>query len=77
MRVEQLWQLGNKIPEIYSFIKSVSNSANASHRYKTGGGIRADLFAATPPLEVFKALVSLAATNQAYVLDFIDVKKAH
>ena len=44
-------------------------------KYSSAGGPRADFFAATPPLEVFRALVSLAATNKSHVMEFIDVKK--
>ena len=46
-------------------------------KYSSVGGPRADLFAATPLLEVFLALVSFAATNKSWVLKFIDIKKAH
>ena len=46
-------------------------------KFSSAGGTNADLFAATPPLEVFRALISLAATNRTWCLDFIDVRKAH
>ena len=35
------------------------------------------MFAATPPLEAFRALISLAATNKTWCLEFIDIRKAH
>jgi hypothetical protein len=38
---------------------------------------REDLFAATPPLELLKALISKAAANQKRKILVIDVKKAH
>ena len=46
-------------------------------KYSSAGGPKIGLFAATPPLEVFRALVSLAATNRYWCLDFIDVRKAN
>ena len=45
-------------------------------KYSSAGGPKMGLFAATPPLEVFRALISLAATNRYWCLDFIDVRKA-
>ena len=45
--------------------------------YSSAGGFNADLFAATPPLEVFRALISLAATIKTWCLEFIDIRKAH
>ena len=46
-------------------------------KFSSAGGTNADLFAITQPLEVFRALISLAATNRTWCLDFIDVRKAH
>ena len=37
----------------------------------------ASVFAATPPLEALKILVSLAASQPQWVMDFLDVRKAH
>ena len=34
-------------------------------------------FAATPPLEALRALISIAASNRKLLLDFLDVRKAH
>ena len=34
-------------------------------------------FAATPPLEALRVLISLAATDSSLHLDFVDVRKAH
>ena len=41
----------------------------------TGDGTRVELLAAAPPSEAFKTLITIAASNRTYVLDFIDVKK--
>ena len=34
-------------------------------------------YAATPPIEAFRAMVSLAASHEKFRLDFLDVRKAH
>ena len=34
-------------------------------------------FAATPPLEALRALISIAASSPRLNLDFLDVRKAH
>ena len=35
------------------------------------------LFAATPPLDALRCLISLAASRRGEVLDFVDIRKAH
>ena len=40
-------------------------------------GSSADTFAATPPLDALRMMVSIAASNRDYCMDFIDIKKAH
>ena len=41
------------------------------------GGMDASLFSATPPIEAFKALISIAASDKKNILGQIDIQKTH
>ncbi len=67
------WVIVNK----GSDAKPLVRARLVAREIKGRDGSSADTFAATPPLDALRMMVSIAASNPDYCLDFIDIKKAH
>jgi hypothetical protein len=81
--IEDAWRVTGKAPVSVKWVDTLKSGGIVRSRLVArdfrvkGDKDREDLFAATPPLELLKALVAKAAMNRRRKILVIDVKKAH